>query len=604
MAAVDFSPQSQAIVDHACALAGQSHADLHVVHVDDSSRNGDVTRLGLERLASLLRPEEELELTTEKKVLRGIPQRALVEYAKSQAIDLIVMGTHGRKGLSHLTLGSVAERVLRNAPCPVQVLRSPQLAVKYLDQAAEILSENFAERLCGSRAETERQIRQIIVDGLRVTDTIAGNILHELQQCERAKWEPLSDDRGNWTFATGVEFVELNSTFQPSQSKSPAAELIHRAIMLRATDIHVDPVNHAESGVRLRIDGQLAEYCRLDREVTDHLVNQWKMMAGLDIAEPFRPKEGRVAFSRSAAEFQDIEARLTTVPVAGGEAVAMRLFSREDLFIPLEELGLSVTAMASVDEILRRAEELILVTGPTGSGKTTTVYSMLETISSSGKNIVSIEDPVEFPVPFVRQMEVDERHGITMTDGLKTILRMDPDVVFLGEIRDTPAAEIAMRAASSGRYVFSTLHTRDVASVITALRDLGLPDRSIAPNIFGIVNQRLMRRLCRSCCRPVEVTTQVRALLDRHSIEAPNQLYEAGRCSQCRETGYFGRIGVFEVIAMDAGIRSAISAGATESDLRGLFTDRGMVSLNADALAKVAGGITDLDEAMRVRWLV
>ena len=544
LAAVDFSPHSQAIIDHACEIAERADAELHVVHVEnrsqpatspDGSPVGEMTRLGLERLAALARPADELKLSTQKTILTGIPHRAIIDYAKSNGITQIVMGTHGRKGLSYLALGSVAQHVLRDAPCPVQILKTPKRVDHPLDAS--------------------------------------------------------------------VELANAEGKFRPTADSSGATQLISRALKLCATDIHVDPIDETQSRVRFRIDGKLSEYCRLDREVADPLINQWKLLADMDVTEPFMPKEGRVSFPRPLAEFRNTEARLTTALVADGESVAIRLLSHEDVFIPINELGLGDNAQRSVDEMLRRNEGIILVTGPTGSGKTTTVYTMLETISTSGANIVSIEDPVEYSLPFVRQMAVDERRGINMTTGLRTMLRMDPDVIFLGEIRDVAAADIAMRAASSGQYVFSTLHSRDVASVITALQDLGLPNRSLAVNISGVVNQRLMRRLCVHCRQEVNVKAEARALFDRHSMDAPAKLYEPFGCVKCRDSGYRGRIGVFEAIAFDDNIRAAIADADNEAELRQSLMQKGMTSLDIDALNKVIMGVTDLDEAIRVRWL-
>lgn len=543
LAAVDFSPHSQAIIDHACEIAKRADAELHIVHVEsranpatnpDGSPSGEATRLGLERLDSLVRPADELELATKKKILNGIPHRAIVDYAAANGITQIVMGTHGRKGLSYLALGSVAQHVLRDAPCPVQILKTPKRVERPQENAIEEMPLTFGRELADSSAATQ---------------------------------------------------------------------LISRALTLRATDIHVDPIDETQTRVRFRIDGKLSEYCRLDREVADPLINQWKMLADIDISDPFTPKEGRFSFPRSLAEFHNTEARITTAPVVDGESVAIRLLSHEDVFIPINELGLGENSQRSVDEMLGRNEGIILVTGPTGSGKTTTVYTMLETISTSGLNIVSIEDPVEYSLPFVRQMAVDERRGINMTTGMRTMLRMDPDVMFLGEIRDAEAAAIAMRAASSGQFVFSTLHTRDVASVFTALRDLGLPNRTLTANFAGIVNQRLIRRLCSDCRQAVDVTTEARALFDRHSLIAPDQLYEASGCVNCRDSGYRGRIGVFEAIAFDDNIRAAIADTANEAELRQKLLHNGMTSLDDDALEKVIKGVTDLDEAIRVRWL-
>jgi general secretion pathway protein E len=253
--------------------------------------------------------------------------------------------------------------------------------------------------------------------------------------------------------------------------------------------------------------------------------------------------------------------------------------------------------------MLQRGEGLVLVTGPTGSGKTTTVYSMLETLGSGDMNIVSIEDPVEFPARFIRQMEVDQRHAVTMASGLRTLLRMDPDIVFLGEIRDAEAAEIAMRAASSGKYVFTTLHTRDVASTVTAILDLGIDRRSLAGNLTGIVSQRLVRRLCPQCRQPADLRDKDRAWFGQFGIEPPAQLFEPIGCPACRGKGFRGRVGVFEVVLADAELVQRITQGATEHEVREQIRRGGTPELTVDALAKVTAGLTSLDEARKMTWV-
>jgi type II secretory ATPase GspE/PulE/Tfp pilus assembly ATPase PilB-like protein len=368
---------------------------------------------------------------------------------------------------------------------------------------------------------------------------------------------------------------------------------------LRATDIHIDAVG-SEYSVRFRIDGRLQRYCQLDGDVAAHLIQQFKTLARLDIADPFHPQEGRL---RMPPELAHLEVRITMSPVAGGEAVALRIFDRESVFRPLDRLGLSKWSLAVIDGITQRGEGLVLVTGPTGSGKTTTVYSMLEALGNGERNIVSIEDPVEFPASFIRQMEVDERHGVTMTSGLRTLLRMDPDVMFLGEIRDTEAAEIAMRAASSGKYVFSTLHTRDVASTVTALRDMGIDARSLAENLTGIVSQRLVRRLCLECRQATSVNDEKRVLLEGYRIECPAQWFRAVGCSACRGTGYRGRIGIFEVVLVDEELLREIARGAAEHELREYIRRLGTRDLQSDALTKVCDGITSFDEAIKMCWV-
>jgi type II secretory ATPase GspE/PulE/Tfp pilus assembly ATPase PilB-like protein len=273
------------------------------------------------------------------------------------------------------------------------------------------------------------------------------------------------------------------------------------------------------------------------------------------------------------------------------------------VLLRLPDLGFSPAALAAVEDVLRRGDGLVLVAGPTGAGKTTTVYAMLKSLGGSDRNMVSIEDPVEFDTPFIRQLNVDERHGITMTKGLITILRMDPDVIFVGEIRDSQAADIAIRAASSGKFVLSTLHTRDVASAITTLRDLQLSDRSLSANLSCIVSQRLIRRLCAECRRQVQVDNAQRQLFADHGVAVPQALYEHVGCDACRGTGYRGRLGVFEALAVTREVAKAIALGKSEDALRDDFRETGLVTLQTDMLEKVAAGITDLHEASAVHWV-
>ena len=609
LAAVDFSPLSQSVTDHACELAAHHRAQLHMIHVDpklagpaDTSQSAHVA---LNKLSQLLRPQDELDLETKKLVLGGEPHRVIIDYAAQHDVDLIVMGTHGREGIAHFALGSVAERVMRRATCPVQVVKRKPLSDHQLDVAAEAISETFGEQLTGELKETEQRICQVISAAIPCTAPAGRTLLSQLQEREWATWTPQDEQAssGTWEFVTGMEFLEDAIEFTPSTSNSPATDLVSRARALRATDIHIDPVSVGECRVRFRIDGKLEEYCRLDRSVADHLLNQWKLMAGLDVSEPFQPKEGRVAFPESEHKVADVEARLTSAPVANGQAVSLRLFTRSNLYIPLTNLGLGGSATDAIDQMLHNLEGLVIVSGPTGSGKTTTVYSMLESLSTSNQNVVSIEDPVEFPVPFVRQMAVDEKHGLDMTKGLTTLLRMDPDVIFLGEIRDAAAASIAMQAAASGRYVFSTLHTRDIAAVFTTLRDFGLADRSLAANISGIINQRLVRRLCKRCRREVSATDGLKMQCEQHGMLRPRVQFEAVGCAHCRGTGYVGRVGIFEAMNMTPRIREAVAEGHRESELRNRFIEDGLVTLDMAALGKVADGITDASEMSRLHWL-
>ncbi len=396
--------------------------------------------------------------------------------------------------------------------------------------------------------------------------------------------------------------IEVEAPVEPlsTQSDSQAVDLIRRARVLRATDVHVDPVDGNDFLVRMRIDGKLQKYCLLDEQVGEYLLNQLKTMASLNVSEPFIAQEGKV---KLPAEFSDMEIRITTAPAVAGQAVALRLFDRENVFLPLGNLGLDEKALQSVNQMLQQGEGLVLVTGPTGSGKTTTVYSMLETLGGIDKNIVSVEDPVEFTVPFVRQINVNAKHNLTMTSGLRTILRMDPDVIFLGEIRDAEAAQITLRAANSGKYALSTLHTRDVASTITALRDMLVDDHSIAANLTGIINQRLLRRLCSHCKKPAAPTAAMQERFQAAGLTVPAEVYRPSGCEICRLTGFRGRFGVFEVALIEGSVQQAISAGENQRMLHERLRSSGVATLTTSALGQVAAGITGYDEAMSVHWL-
>ncbi|MCA9215173.1 MAG: Flp pilus assembly complex ATPase component TadA [Planctomycetales bacterium] len=605
MVAVDFSDCCTAALDHACELAKQFGAQLHLVHVVTGTQSGsmeeqDLIRIGLEKLNSLITPESELALKTEKHALAGASaQRVIVEHARTNDIDLIVMGTHGRKGLVHFALGSVAERVLRSAPCPVMVLQPANSLSQTKERAIKAISSQFGESVegKGNRSETIQAVQACVTERLEITEANADQVIDALQQDQRLRWrQDEADDNGR------LEIIlhEVAPSESPSYSESPAIDLIHRAKALRATDVHLDPKSHGEYVVRFRIDGELEHYCVLSRDVAEHLINRFKTIARIDIAAPFTPHESRLTLPES---MEDLEVRITTAPVAAGESVALRLFALENVFRPLDTLGFANSSLDTVDAVLRKGEGLVLVTGPTGAGKTTTVYSMLQSLAASKLNIVSIEDPVEFATPFIRQMNVDAKHGITMASGLRTMLRMDPDVIFVGEIRDAEAALIAMQAASSGRYVFSTLHTRDVASTITALRDMNVADRSLAGNLNGIVNQRLVRRLCPDCRIQYDILDEERTKFEANSLDAPATLYRRSGCDACRHTGYRGRVGIFEAALIDREIGNAIVDEHSEQSIRDLLSHKGVTSLTSDALHKAATGITDIGEALGVHWL-
>lgn len=596
LAPTDFSQNSSRAIQYACDLARDSDSTLHLLHVSKDDLDSTAREKRLERVGNAVDAPTELELETVKRVVVGNPSEAISEYAQDNTIDLIVMGTHGRTGLTHLALGSVAESVLREAPCPVTVLGPHDGQNASLAHAVAELEQMIGGAWQMDKAMGRTLMSKRLVDALRVPTTTAIMMVDELEHREWLKWED-----GNWLIVEGNELIDdLGPIFAEEHHESQAIDLIKRAKKLRVTDIHIDPKNDDEHLIRFRIDGQLAEYSRIDRSVAEHLFNQYKMLAQLDNADPFLPIEGRI---RLPANMAGIEVRFSLVPVAEGHAVALRILNADNIFLPLSSLGFSESAYSEVEQILKTGEGLVLVTGPTGSGKTTTVYSMLETVGGSERNIVSIEDPVEFSTPFVRQINVDQKHGLTMASGLRSLLRMDPDALFVGEIRDPDAAEIALRAASSGKYVFSTMHTRNVASTISALLELGLSKSSIATNLSGIVNQRLVRKLCSNCKKPIEVTDRHRRRFSQHGVEVSGSLFAAAGCKLCSHRGFHGRTAVFEVCSVDKEISDAVFHFQSTTEFSARLKKRQTPTLQQDAFRKVAVGEISFEEAESMHWL-
>ncbi len=549
---VDYSSASHEALEHAVSLARALDASLLVAHVELPSKPplGKVEPAGRQqteeqaqarKLVDELCANSDTQVSHEFLVVKGDPAAEIVRLARQEAVDVIVMATSGRSGWRRLLMGSVAESVMRDAPCPVLTCRQA------LDPAETLGAAAGAETADTELAEIE--FREDPVD--RIT-----------------------------------------------RQGSRATELLTQAIRRRATDVHLDPLGD-DVEVRFRIDGRLEHFCRLPRSVGQPLATQLKIMAEVDIADPFTPREGR--FTLPVPLNHDV--RLTRVPVVGGETVSLRLLNRETLLRPLESLGMSDDALERLRQMLRLGEGIVLVTGPAGSGKTTTAYSMAHAMDNGHRNIVTIEDPVEYRLPSFRQMSVDPRHGITMTSGLRSLLRMDPDVVLVGEIRDAEAADIAMRAASSGKYVFSTIHTRDVASTVTALRDLKIDNRSLAGNLTGIVSQRLVRRVCPDCCRRQPIDARLEQCMRDEGVEPPAEVPVAGGCPKCRNTGFYERVGIFEVVLPDREIREAIEHGEGEGDLRDMLRSRGTRSLAADALLKVRDGVSTFDEVRAMTWV-
>ncbi|MBN1946375.1 MAG: Flp pilus assembly complex ATPase component TadA [Bradymonadales bacterium] len=375
--------------------------------------------------------------------------------------------------------------------------------------------------------------------------------------------------------------------------------LLHYAYDQRASDIHMEP-SRENGRVRLRIDGLLHEVFHIPMIVYRAMVSRIKTLARMDIAERRRPQDGRI---KTAVGDTETELRVSAMPVAFGEKLVLRIFDPAQLFGPLEQLGLDAQQLELFRGFLSNPHGMLLVTGPTGSGKTTTLYSTLRTLASPEVNIMTVEDPIEMVCEQFNQVLVQRKIELDFANALRSILRQDPDVIMIGEIRDPETAQMAVQAALTGHLVLSTLHTNDTASAITRLRDLGVPPFLISSTLLGVVAQRLLRLVCNGCARARELTPAQAAALEIQippgsSAHLPVRLGDG--CPRCRDTGLFGRTGVFEVLPINDSIRKLIREDADATQIYRAARADGMVSLRESAIRHLAEGRTPFEEVVRV----
>jgi type IV pilus assembly protein PilB len=373
--------------------------------------------------------------------------------------------------------------------------------------------------------------------------------------------------------------------------------LIARAVEFRASDIHLEPQEKAVT-VRIRVDGLLQDLERLPKWTQGALISRIKILSTMDIAEKRLPQDGRF---RVESEGRRIDLRVSTLPTMHGEKIVIRIVDQERAAFRLDTLGLSPEHLERIRVFGARPQGILIVTGPTGSGKSTLLYSLLQQIHSVTKNIVTAEDPVEYQVPGVNQVQVDDRSKKTFASVLRAMLRQDPDVMMVGEIRDEETAQIAFRASITGHLVLSTVHTNDAASAVTRLVDLGLAPYMVASSLIGVVSMRLVRVLCPKCKEAYAPTSEAFRAFGLTGRDARDLVvFRPLGCEHCMSTGYRGRTGVFELLEMDEPIRRIVSSGATESMIRRVAIDAGMVTIGQDGLAKVLGGETTIEELQRV----
>jgi len=373
--------------------------------------------------------------------------------------------------------------------------------------------------------------------------------------------------------------------------------ILFQAVKERASDIHIEPFQK-EMKVRYRIDGILYQRFDPPKRYQSAIISRLKVMAKLDIAEKRLPQDGRIPIK--IAE-KDIDIRVSIIPTTFGERVVLRLLDKSSVLLGLEDVGLSPDQLEAMEDLIHRANGILLVTGPTGSGKTTTLYGALSRINSPDKNIITIEDPVEYQLWGIGQIQVNPKIGLTFANGLRSVLRHDPDVILVGEIRDVETAEIAIQSALTGHLVFSTLHTNDAASAVTRLVDMGIEPFLVASVVRAIVAQRLIRVVCPECKEGyVPDPEALRAEGLAMSQLEGKTLYRGKGCPACSETGYRGRSGIYEFLLVSEGIRQLIMKKADSTTIGRKAIEEGMRTLREDGARKVIAGITTLEEVVRV----
>ncbi len=379
--------------------------------------------------------------------------------------------------------------------------------------------------------------------------------------------------------------------------KTPVSKLVDsllmQAVQSRASDIHIEPEETIVS-VRLRVDGLLHHITTFPLVIQNAVVSRVKILGGMDITENRKPQDGKI---RMELEGKDLDIRVSTFPTLFGENVVLRLLDKRAMLPNLVELGFSKENLDNFSKLITRSHGIILVTGPTGSGKTTTLYAALSKINSEEKNIVTIEDPVEYVLPRVRQTQVNVKAGITFANGLRGFLRQDPDIMMVGEIRDKETVEMAIQSALTGHLVFSTLHTNDAPSALARLIDMGAEPFLISSSVIGILAQRLVRVNCPKCREPY---TPSAAVLQSVGLPEGTQVMRGKGCTKCNQSGFTGRIGIFELMYITDEIKSLVDARRSAADIKKKAVEQGMKTLRQDGLEKVLKGMTPLEEVLRV----
>jgi general secretion pathway protein E len=448
-------------------------------------------------------------------------------------------------------------------------------------------------------AELKRVLNRPLVTRSVAADTFAAELARAYNQAGAvlAMSEGLANEAD---LARLMQDLPASEDLLDGSAQAPVIRMINalllQALRERASDLHFEPYE-ARAVVRFRVDGMLRDIVEPPRALHGALVSRLKIMAGLDIAEKRLPQDGRIALKLGDRQ---VDVRVSTLPTSAGERVVLRLLDQDAARLDLATLGMSRDTLAAVDQLIRQPHGILLVTGPTGSGKTTTLYAALSRLPRGTANMMTVEDPVEYALDGVAQTQVNPRIELTFARALRSILRQDPDVIMIGEIRDLETAQIAVQASLTGHLVLATLHTNDAASAITRLADMGVEPYLLASSLLGVLAQRLVRTLCPHCRGATAASGGERRLLEDLGLPATQPAWHAAGCGECNQSGFSGRTGVYELLLIDEMLRRLIHDGAGEMALRDAAVRAGMQRLRRDGARFVADGTTSLAELTRV----
>lgn len=426
----------------------------------------------------------------------------------------------------------------------------------------------------------------------------------EIQECidfNYKSYEEIEKKVSNIQINLDAEEENVQAT---TVTDAPVAQalimIIDEAVKCRASDIHLQP-QEDKLRVRYRIDGTLHDMMSLPISTAVPLISRVKVLADMNIADRHRPQDGQFSVE---AKNRQIDVRVGTTPTVYGEMAALRLLYKSRATMTLPELGFSEDSLTMYEKMLKVPYGMILVSGPTGAGKTTTLYASINCLDNIGRNIITIEDPVEYHFKNINQIQVNAKAGMTFASGLRSILRLDPNVILVGEIRDAETANIAVQSALTGHLVLSSIHANDAVGVIFRLLDLGIEPFLIASSLTGVVAQRMVRRICPECARPVNVSLLEQMIYTKEARDERSKFLYGSGCSSCSQTGYMGRMGLFEILRITDQIKTMLTRGTTTTELRAQAIKEGMVTLLRDGMLKVKANLTTPSEVLRNAYTV